>query len=230
MDATEYAKRAGLTLQVGLVREAQQRLWDIMEGLKSASLPATPTALDRLYRYQVPRLSADGSCSLIDELDPTPYDLAAALGGRSANATLNLMALNALVEEVVRSSAADWVGVYQARAVSRGRALVKLAYRGLPSRAEFPLTEAFARTSNNSAVGLAGKAVLINDVQAHVVAGGGYYKCDPKVQSEACLPVFTEGGELVGIVDAEATYPGFFDEARLAQVVALALEVQARFP
>ena len=32
------------------------------------------------------------------------------------------------------------------------------AYVGAPSRAEFPLTEEFARTSNNSTVGLSGKA------------------------------------------------------------------------
>ena len=39
--------------------------------------------------------------------------------------------------------------------------LVKLAYVGRPSRAEFPLTKEFAEKSTNSTVGLTGRATVI---------------------------------------------------------------------
>ena len=58
--------------------------------------------------------------------------------------------------------------------------------------------------SNNSTVGLTGKARIINDVGVYLSAGGEYYTCDPKVQSEACLPIFASDGSLIGIVDSEA--------------------------
>ena len=34
---------------------------------------------DALYRYEVPLISEDGSCSLIDEMDPVAYDLSRVL-------------------------------------------------------------------------------------------------------------------------------------------------------
>ena len=80
----------------------------------------------------------------------------------------------------------------------------------MPSRAEFPLTEAFAEYSNNSRVGLTGWAVLIEDVKAWRAEGGGYYECDPKVMSEVCLPVQGQDDNVLGILDAEASSAGFF--------------------
>jgi putative methionine-R-sulfoxide reductase with GAF domain len=230
MDASDYATRAGLTLNVGLVRQAQQDLWRVLDAAKKASLPATPSALSRLYSYRVPKLSADGSCSLVNELEPTPYDLGRTLGGRDLRTSLSLLVLHSLLDKCVEVTQAAWLGVYQARELESGRTLVKLAYRGRESRAEFPLTEAFAAKSTNATVGLTGKARVLADVRAHVAAGGGYYECDPAVQAEVCVPVFTETGALVGIIDAEATQAGFFNDERLAAVVALALEVQAHFP
>ena len=43
-----------------------------------------------LYRYPVPMLTEDGSCSIVNELAPVPYDLAAIIGGRSAVNTRKL--------------------------------------------------------------------------------------------------------------------------------------------
>ena len=52
---------------------------------------------DALYRYEVPLISEDGSCSLIDELDPAPYDLARILGGENEANTRKLKLLNIMV-------------------------------------------------------------------------------------------------------------------------------------
>jgi L-methionine (R)-S-oxide reductase len=108
--------------------------------------------------------------------------------------------------------------------------LVKLSYVGLPSRAEFPLTPEFAQGSTNSTVGLSGRAMVIADVSKHVETGGGFYVCDPKVKSEACLPVLGETGAAIGIVDAEAEAKSFFGEERLAALAALCLVLPAVLP
>ena len=230
MDARSYLTKVGLTVDLAAVREAQQALWEILEEAKKASLPATPSALNALYTYKVPKLSADGSCSLHSELDPTPYDLSKVLGGRSVQNSFALITLDALVESVHQQSGADWLGLYQRREVQGGPTLVKLAYRGVESRPEFPLTEAFAKKSNNAAVALSGKGTVLQDLRAHVAAGGAYYECDPKVQSEVCLPLFDPNGKVVGVLDAESTRASHFTPARLALLVSLATESASHLP
>lgn len=194
---------------------------------------ATPMDVsnDALYRYQVPVLSEDGSCSLIDEMDPVLYDLSRALGGESEPNTRKLKLLNILTTRADLVTGADWVGIYQRRARPTGaEALIKLAYRGRPSRAEFPLTADFARGSTNSAVGLSGQARVIDDVTAYTAAGGGFYVCDDAVQSEICLPILDDAGKILGIIDAEAAPQGFFNPDRQAAIVALALVAPALLP
>ncbi len=230
MDVRSYLSKAGLTADVGATREAQQALWEILDEAKKASLPATPSALNALYQFKVPKLAPDGTCARFDDLDPVPYDLGSVLGERSIQNSFALITLDALVESIHVKLKCDWLGVYQARALAAGPTLVKLAYRGLESRAEFPLTEAFAKTSNNSTVGLRGKALLIDDVRKHLEGGGTYYECDPKVQSEACLPLFDPNGKVVGIIDAESSKSGFFTPARLSLLVALATEAASHLP
>jgi L-methionine (R)-S-oxide reductase len=129
------------------------------------------------------------------------------------------------------TSGADWVGVYQRRTNPAGvEVLVKVAYVGRPSRAEFPLTQEFARRSTNSTVGLTGRATVIDDVGKHVEAGGGFYVCDDGVQSEACVPILDEKRQVVGIVDAEAMPRGFFGAERLPVIAALAIVAAAVLP
>ncbi|HLX22766.1 MAG TPA: GAF domain-containing protein, partial [Usitatibacter sp.] len=108
--------------------------------------------------------------------------------------------------------------------------LVKLAYVGRASRAEFPLTPEFAERSTNATVGLTGRATVIEDVSRHVEAGGGFYVCDDGVQSEACVPILDERRQVIGIVDAEAKPRGFFGAERLAVVAALAIAASATLP
>jgi L-methionine (R)-S-oxide reductase len=108
--------------------------------------------------------------------------------------------------------------------------LVKLAYVGRASRAEFPLTNEFAARSTNSTVGLTGRATVIDDVSKHVEAGGGFYVCDEGIQSEACVPILDERRQVAGIVDAEAKPKGFFNGERLTVIAALAIVAAASLP
>ena len=108
--------------------------------------------------------------------------------------------------------------------------LVKVAYVGRPSRAEFPLTREFAERSTNSTVGLTGRATVIDDVGKHVEAGGGFYVCDDGMQSEACVPILDAARQVSGIVDAEAKPRGFFGGERLAVLAALAIVAEAVLP
>lgn len=186
---------------------------------------------DTLYTYPVPMLSEDGTCSIIEALSPTPYDLSAILGGRTEATTRKLLLLNQVVLHVLQLSGADWLGIYQSRETLGGAwTLVKLAYRGIPSRAEFPLTPEFAKGSTNSTVGLEGSARVIDDVAAYRAEGGGFYVCDDKVQSEACLPLFDEAGKIIGILDCEAAPQNFFNAERIAALAACALVAPALLP
>jgi len=178
------------------------------------------------WQYQVPELGEGGSCSLFDQLSEQPYDLTAILGGMSEFNAKLLKQVTAIVDFYQKSSGSQWFGVYQKRINQAGdTVLVKLAYYGAPSRAEFPLTQAFAAMSNNSTVGLSGKARIINDVGLYLSAGGEYYTCDPKVQSEACLPLFSDDGELVGIVDSEAFAKNVFIGNELALLLSVAVKL-----
>jgi L-methionine (R)-S-oxide reductase len=179
----------------------------------------------------VPMLTEDGSCSIVDELAPVPYDLGAILGGRSDQTTRRLALLERLVERVQETTGADWVGVYQRRVTPAGvPVLAKVSYVGRPSRAEFPLTREFAERSTNATVGLTGRATVIEDVSRHVEAGGGFYVCDEGIQSEACVPILDGAREVIGIVDVEAKPRGFFGAERLAVIAALALVAPAVMP
>jgi putative methionine-R-sulfoxide reductase with GAF domain len=218
---SDYLRLAGLQTLVGREAEVERAIRDLMDAL--AEKVAIGDA-DSLYTYPVPMLSEDGSCSLVDEIAPTPYDLTAILGGRDERTTRRLALLERLVERAQETTGADWIGIYQRRADAAGApVLVKLSYVGRPSRAEFPLTREFAERSTNATVGLTGRATVIDDVGQHVNSGGGFYVCDADVQSEACLPIVDERREIAGIVDAEAKPTSFFGAERLAVIAALAL-------
>ena len=229
MTPSDYCSKVGLAVPSEAVEAARRGLLEALDEAKSASVPSTPNSLAKLYEYKVPKLSPDGTCAAFDDLDDKPYDLAAALGGRSLTATTRLMTLDGLVAHCEQALQVGWVGLYQARPTPTGAALIKLAYRGLPSRAEFPLTSEFAVKSNNSTVAMSGKANVINDVQAHLASGCAYYECDPKVKAEACLPVISDTG-VVGLIDAEHDVAQWFTTQRLAMLVALALELPRLLP
>jgi len=224
----DYLRVAGLQSLHGREADVERAIHDLMEAMGEKVDVSDPSSL---YMYQVPMLTEDGACSIVDELAPVPYDLTAIVGGRSEQTTRRLALLERLVERVQETTAADWVGIYQKRDNASGHAvLVKLAYIGRPSRAEFPLTQAFAQRSTNSTVGLTGRSTVIDDVGKHVEAGGGFYVCDDGVQSEACVPILDEARQVIGIVDAEAKPRGFFAAERLAIIAALAIVAAAVLP
>jgi putative methionine-R-sulfoxide reductase with GAF domain len=225
---TNYLRLAGLETLVGREASVERAVLDLLEAMSEK------VAIDdesSLYAYHVPMLTEDGTCSIVDQLAPVPYDLSVILGGVSEQTTRRLALLERLVERAQETTAADWVGVYQRRVnPAQLPVLVKLAYIGRASRAEFPLTAEFAERSTNSTVGLTGRATVIDDVSKHVEAGGGFYVCDDGVQSEACLPIVDGAGNIAGIVDVEAKPKGFFGAERLAVVAALAIVAHAVLP
>jgi putative methionine-R-sulfoxide reductase with GAF domain len=223
-----YLRSAGLAQVEGHEGEVALAIADLLEAMGET------IAIDdsgSLYTYPVPMLSDDGTCSVLDEMAPVPYDLTGILGGRSEQATRRLALLERLVERAQETTGSDWLGVYQRRVNAASLpVLVKLAYVGRPSRAEFPLTRAFAEGSTNSTVGLTGRALVIDDVKKHVEAGGGFYVCDDRIQSEACLPILDFDGAVVGIVDAEAKPASFYGPTRLAVLAGLAIVAAAVLP
>ena len=224
----EYLRLAGLQSLAGREGTVERAVHDLMEAMGEKVAIGDASSL---YAYQVPMLTEDGTCSVVNEMAPVPYDLSPILGGRSEQTTRRLALLERLVERVQETTAAEWVGVYQRRSNAAGEpVLVKVSYVGRPSRAEFPLTQAFAERSTNSTVGLTGRAIVIDDVHKHVEAGGGFYVCDDGIQSEACAPILDESRQVIGIVDAEAKPRGFFGAERLAVVAALAIVASAVLP
>lgn len=185
---------------------------------------ATKTAVEPKLEYVVPRLSEDGTCSRPGDLSPTPYSLESLVcswpgkGGREAGVEA-LGRVTSLVLEGARLSGAGWLGVYLARWDMNPPRLVKLAYTGRPSRAEFPLTQEFARGSANSTVALEGKGVITDDVTDQAHKDAPYYVCDPEVMSEMCWPVVNATGAVVGIVDAEDFRKGYFREGKARETI-----------
>ncbi|UTH73491.1 GAF domain-containing protein [Chromobacterium sp. IIBBL 290-4] len=213
---TDYLREQALNLDLTELQIAVMTLQAVIAVAK-------PKPSRDLYRYRVPKLGEGGSCSLIDELDETPYDLRVILGVETAETTAGLANLYALLDSVNAKIGADWLGIYRRIGAGSSGVLVKLAYKGVESRAEFPLTEEFAAVSNNSRVGLTGWAVLVDDVATWREEGGGYYECDPKVKSEVCLPVLNSDDNVLGIIDAESFEPGYFTPERLVWLAALAI-------
>ena len=226
LTAAAYIEMSGLTALYGdisaSVASYQQQLQQFL---------ANTTGEEVKWQYQVPELGEGGACSLFGHLADEPYDLSAILGGKTDANQQALQVLNNIAAFYQQQSGLDWFGIYQARDNVQGeRVLVKLAYYGAASRAEFPLNTEFAKISNNSTVGLTGKAKVINDVAAYLGTGGEYYTCDPKVQAEACLPLFDQSGKIVGIVDAEDFNKNVFTADAMALLVAVCLTIPTLLP
>jgi L-methionine (R)-S-oxide reductase len=169
-----------------------------------------------LTTYPIPKLSPEGVCSLPMEMEEKEFDLTPFFT-RSVNT--DLQPLYSVTTWLKEASEADWAGVYgiydgphvPALGEDHPPILLKLAYDGKPSRGWFPISADFAKRSNNVTSVLQGKVILINDVKAHLAAGGSYYECDPLVQSELCFPIYHEGRS-VGLIDLEGLRKNQFNE------------------
>jgi putative methionine-R-sulfoxide reductase with GAF domain len=225
MQAFEYLQQSGLLIEYGDIST------DIEHYREALTDYLQTTSGNVCWQFQVPELGEGGACSLFGHLAAEPYSLVPILGGETPANALALGKLSAIASYYQKHSAQDWFGIYQARDNTDGeQVLVKLAYYGAPSRAEFPLNAAFAKMSNNSTVGLTGQGRVINSVPDYLAAGGEYYTCDPKVQAEACLPLFNQSGKIAGIVDAEHFQQAIFTPAAMALLVAVCLVVPDYLP
>jgi len=225
MSIVRYLNLSGLlpatdTEQQALQQAVAHYVQQYQHHLQSVPAPAIQ------WQYQVPELGEGGACSLFGQLADQPYDLIPILGGKTAVNQQLLQQMASVTDFYQSHSKSDWFGIYQRRVNPLGdTVLVKLSYFGAPSRAEFPLTAEFAAISNNSTVGLNGKARIINDVPAYLQRGGEYYTCDPKVLAEACIPLYDEAGQVVGIIDSEAFQKQLFEADELALLIATAIVV-----
>lgn len=216
-----YLEKTGLENILG---DQEVTVNNFVELAFGESLPATllDDEIEKLYKYDVPKIGENGACSIKHEKEEKPYNLSLILERGEAQ-NLFLWRLNQIVENLQKLTGVDWVGIYKkVKNVNGEWVLLKLAYRGAFSRAEFPLTEEFAEHSNNSTVGLTGKAVLVQDVANYV---GPYYQCDAKVLSEFCCPILNVHGEVVGIIDAESFKSEFFDRQKLLEIVKVCMDL-----
>jgi putative methionine-R-sulfoxide reductase with GAF domain len=155
------------------------------------------------FIFDQPKFNEDGSCPIIKELG-TPYDLRKWY----PNSDLNLIkkdieSLYTICHHVYNHSQCDWFGIYL---LMEADLLVKHAYIGEYSKAEFKVNEAQSKISNNSRVAFYGSDILINDIHNY---NGPYYQCDSKVQSEYCLALINNN-QLLGIIDVEDFRIDFF--------------------
>jgi putative methionine-R-sulfoxide reductase with GAF domain len=173
-----------------------------------------------VWQYLIPELGEGGSCSLFGQLQEAPFELTQYIAANEQN-TRALAALASIVAFVEKQNLINWFGIYQSRQIEGQTQLLKLSYFGNPSRPLFPVDENYARISNNAFVALHGKGRVINNVEQYVANGGEYYTCDPAVKSEVCLPYFSESGEVLGIIDAEAFENDVFNQDALALLQAI---------
>lgn len=202
----------------------------VQDAFTSALPDLTDIDIQNLYEYDIPQISPDGTCSITDKKNDAPYNLARTLGYdlnpqslRPNLHTLRLWRLKQVISQLYALSDVNWSGVYRKATNPQGElVLVKESYQGLFSRPEFPLTEEFARKSNNSTVGLTGKAIVIQSVAEHA---GPYYQCDGAVNSEFCVPILDPSNEVIGIIDAESFKTNHFSPEILLQITKVAMDL-----
>ncbi|MDE2590599.1 MAG: hypothetical protein KGL95_13150, partial [Patescibacteria group bacterium] len=158
----DYLKQIGLEYLTNNLGKTD--LNNFVESTFGKNLPElSEKEINKLYAYDVPKLSADGSCSILEEKNEIPYDLSK-IFGHSPAFTKDLWRLKQIVKNIYDLTGVDWFGIYKkALNIKKEPVLVKLSYLGLFSRAEFPLTKEFAKKSNNSTVGQTGKAIVIQN-------------------------------------------------------------------
>ncbi len=179
--------------------------------------------VEELYKFDVPKLGPNGSCALNKEKDEKKYNLAFILKLedryktlKSHIQTLRLWRLKHVVRKTFNLVKPDWLGIYRKSKNRNGEwILLKESYLGAYSRAEFPLDKEFAKGSNNSTVGLTGKAIIFQNLETYA---GPYYECDNQVQSEYCAPILNKKGEVIGIIDAESFSKNFFTPDKVFQL------------
>jgi L-methionine (R)-S-oxide reductase len=240
----------GLDGSVPLVASPESQLL-VQKAFSDAALQPSPVdrctgeeAIQNLFIFKVPRLNAEGTCSNLHDLSDRPFNLAVDAYGVTSEALPMLLTeashplvtrsshLNRAVNLLYSLTTADWIGIYRAIDADGELGLLKEAYLGEPSRAVFPLTEAFSVKSTNSWVGLNGEIRHIPNTRQRE-EGVSYYECSGSVQSELCLPIIkafpiasSDGGEgagvawrVIGIIDLESWKPNHFTPQMIRDVL-----------
>lgn len=226
---TDYLKQIGLEKLIFSYNKITLNNY-VSEALKQKHKTFSCEEIMELYTYFIPKLTPDGSCSILEALQELPYNLAEALGLsydcetlQSNSQTLRLWHLKKIIKNLHKQTKVDWLGIYKKVGNKKGQEiLLKESYIGNPSRPEFPLTKGFAKHSNNATVGMSGKAVIVESVAKY---SGPYYKCDGKVQSEFCLPILNRQNNIIGIIDAESFNVNHFTPERLLQIAKAAFDL-----
>ncbi len=161
---------------------------------------------DHLLSYIEPQLNDDGSCPIY-KVAGDRYDLLQYVDSDEQKQNLlDLLArLNRLVRWIHIKTDVLWFGVY----LRHGNKLVKYVYNGEMSKAEFAISAENLKKSINTRVIMEKQLHYIPDVDNH---SGPYYRCDAKVKSELCCPIFAPNGDVIGIFDSEDHRKNFFDD------------------
>jgi len=209
----QYLSDPALSYLAGEV-EAKDKAVDVVSEEFQKDISHQTISLDQLFVYDVPEDLGEGVCTKVKAKDP--FDLGAELFGTpdwkgkavGHPITKTIQRLKNVVDRIANETSVHWIGIYKLVEPKEGDPyLLKLAYAGNYSRAKFPLTESFKKTSNNSWVGMEGKAKLIQDLESYQ---GPYYICDGLVNSELCVPIFNSEKKVIGIIDAESYQRNFF--------------------
>jgi L-methionine (R)-S-oxide reductase len=182
----------------------QQSLWKKwMKSLQNIYDQQSYDPLDNedIYTFLQPELNADGSCPIFKKAGER-YDLRKWHDESEKNFKF-IKSLKQYAEYVQDESDLSWFGIY---ILKNNNLLVKYAYSGEFSKAEFPVTEENTKKSVNATVAYYKKLVHIENVETFE---GAYYRCDAKVKSELCLPLMHEK-KCIGIIDCEDHRVGFF--------------------
>ncbi|MBE0367319.1 GAF domain-containing protein [Pseudoalteromonas aurantia] len=218
---SEYLDRANLNVDVLQVEQALVELDNY--------LAESDNTHGAIWSFRIPELGEGGACSLFGHLQDEPFELSQYIEYSEKN-SLSLSQLQTIVQFIKQRTHVDWFGVYQNTKTGEGLQLLKLAYIGAPSRPLFPINTLFSQTSNNVQVAMSGHGRVINNVQDYIANGGEYYTCDPKVQSESCLPLYNEKMQCIGIIDAEAFRNDFFTAETLALLIAVCIRIPQYLP
>jgi putative methionine-R-sulfoxide reductase with GAF domain len=184
--------------------EKFMRLFDILSVLYEPVNPLDNH--DHLLSYIEPKLNDDGTCPIIKEAGRMYELIQYADSSEQRKNLLDLVTrLNRLVRWIHLKTDVMWFGIY----LCHGNKLVKYVYTGDMSKAEFPIAPEFLEKSINTRVILERQHYYIPNVDKHT---GPYYRCDAKVKSELCCPIFDPEGDVIGIFDCEDHRENFFDE------------------
>ncbi|NMP15076.1 GAF domain-containing protein [Thalassotalea sp. Y01] len=167
---------------------------------------------EHLLTYIEPKLNDDGTCPIFKEpgrtynLEQYVDDVHGITAAEHKHNLLDLLArLNRLVRWIHAKTDVLWFGIY----LRHGDKLVKYVYNGEMSKAEFDISEEYLEKSINTRVIMEKRPYYIADVDSHK---GPYYRCDAKVKSELCCPIFAPDGQVIGIFDSEDHRKNFFDD------------------